>query len=65
MNEGDRVTLSKDVPRPEEYEQMAPDSYYYVHQETGRQIHEESYHGMIEARSQLAHYIEEIEPYET
>jgi len=64
MNEGDRVTLSKDVPRPEEYEQMAPDSYYYVHQETGRQIIDTTYKAKVERRNRLANHIEEIEPYE-
>lgn len=64
MNEGDTVTLAKNVPRPEDYELMAPDSYYYVNQETGRKIIDTTYEAKVERRNRLANHLEEVEPYE-
>lgn len=60
VDSGSKVTLEKDIPEPENWEQNRP--YYYVHKETGREILEEVYYGKVKKRNTLARYIEEVDP---
>lgn len=62
-SQNDEVTLSKDVPRPEDYEPHDELNLFYQHTGEGRDIFESNYERRKDERNLLARYIKEIEPY--
>lgn len=61
MNKGDEVTLSKDIPLPEEWSSNG--RYSFENSRTGNVVHEKTYYELVEKRNTLATYIEEVDPY--
>lgn len=60
MNDGDSVTLRRDVPRPEDWVKDSP--YRYEHKHTTDSIDIMEYEAKVQMRSILAIYIDEVDP---